>query len=80
MLISKHDATPEQAKELAACWGFGRGYDLRNSYLRQFNELFGKNVGPYLYQSVYEQRMQEWETTSSGYYCYCTLIQKNRQP
>lgn len=75
-LISKHDASPAQAKDIASRWGFGRGYDLRVTGLAQFEELFGKDVGSYLHRSIYQQRVEDWQASFNGHYYYCGLIRR----
>lgn len=70
-LITKHDTTQAFATEVAGRWGIGRGADFRTASLLRFNKTFGDDVGPYLYRTIRDHKMEEWEATplAGCYYC-----------
>ena len=70
-LITKHDTDQAFATEVASRWGIGRGVDFRNGSLLRFNKTFGEDVGPYLYRTIRDHKMAEWEATPFAKYYYC---------
>lgn len=70
-LVDKHDATPEEASEIASRWGFGRGYDFRKTDSHAFSQLFSIDVGPYLHRTVYQHQTDDWDEAFQGRCYYC---------
>lgn len=52
ILTTKHDVAPDEAKEIAARWKLGRGWDLRNLSKRRYGETFGDDIGPFFIKTV----------------------------
>ncbi|KAJ5201343.1 uncharacterized protein N7498_006006 [Penicillium cinerascens] len=73
-LVHKHDVTSEIAQATANLWKFGRSDDLRKSSKMDFVRVFGKEIGPFLYASVDEDKYAEWRASTSGIINYWAMI------
>ena len=73
ILIQKHDVNPEAAESMIDRWQLGRGRDLRQANSIDFVNLFGKQVGWYLYRSFQEDLNAEWRSSTSGIITYYAL-------
>lgn len=71
ILISKHDATPDLALQIANRWQLGRPIDLRLADLNYFNHVFGHEAGLFLFRTVREDAREEWYASPMGIVCYC---------
>ena len=71
-LISKHDTSPNVAKEISDKWQIGRGIDFREIVAQKhtvpdrFLGVFGSGIGPFLRRSVQEDLMELWYASSTG--------------
>lgn len=70
ILKTKHEASSELAEQIAGKWQFGRSIDLRESSLHYFRELFGADMGTFLFRSVQEDVMNEWKTSTAGIFSF----------
>lgn len=71
ILISKHDAAPERAQQIAGLWELGCPNDLRHASLERFKELFGKEVGTILFRTVQEEIRTEYWGSIAGILSNC---------
>lgn len=74
VLIEKHDVAPEDAHSTADLWKLGRGSDLYNCSKQDFAQIFGKDVGPFLYTSVGEDKYADWRASRSGIINYWAIV------
>lgn len=71
-LKSKHDTSPNVAKEISDKWRIGRGIDFRETVVSmqtipdKFSGVFGPGIGPVLQRSVQEDLMEVWYASSFG--------------
>ncbi|KAJ6787287.1 hypothetical protein PWT90_01708 [Aphanocladium album] len=61
ILVTKHDLEPQAAKDTAAKWSMGRGWDFVEADWNRFKKVFGDDVGPYMYRTVREEQKAAWE-------------------
>ncbi|KAE8140218.1 hypothetical protein BDV38DRAFT_240226 [Aspergillus pseudotamarii] len=66
ILVSKHDATVDFAKEVASRWQLGRPNDLRHASAWTFEHVFGKDIGRFLYRTVQEDIREQWYSSTAG--------------
>lgn len=72
ILVSKHDATPDIAQQIANKWGLGRPGDLRLASERYFDRVFGSEIGTFIFRTVQEDIQAEWYASVPGMLTYCT--------
>lgn len=63
-LIAKHDVPPDQAKELASRWEYGRGSDLHNARVPFLKEILGDSLGPYFMGTLQDDLFREWRQST----------------
>lgn len=66
ILIARHDATPELAREKAALWEVGHGEEFRTANASRFDGIFGANLGLCLARSVLDDADEEWCASRVG--------------
>jgi hypothetical protein len=66
ILITKHDATPQFAEEIAEQWHLGRLRDLYDASAGSLIKRFGPDVGPHIFRSVREDIWVDWWNSYQG--------------
>lgn len=51
-LVTNHNTTEEYAQQVASQWRLGRGWSLHSMSKSRFVQLFGDDIGPYLFTDV----------------------------
>lgn len=63
LLVNKHGVTSEVAHTAACKWTLGRGYDFLDASSRDFDGIFGTDLGPHLYKSTAEDEWIRWNSS-----------------
>ena len=71
VLMSKQDATPDVAEEIANLWRLGRGSELRDASVKAFKAIFGDYNGWFLFRIVHEDVVEDWQQSTIGVISYC---------
>ncbi|KAL5358452.1 hypothetical protein BJX96DRAFT_146628 [Aspergillus floccosus] len=74
ILVSKHDAAPELAQQIASQWTLGRPGDLRRAGVKYFDQVFGSDIGTFLFRTVQEDIRAEWDKSLPGMVLFWTPI------
>ncbi|GES64371.1 hypothetical protein ATEIFO6365_0008044100 [Aspergillus terreus] len=74
ILVCKHDAAPELAQQIARQWTLGRPGDLRRAGMKYFDQVFGSEVGTFLFRTVQEDIRAEWDQSLLGIVIFWTPI------
>lgn len=75
-LTANHDVPLDRATELALRWEYGRGSDLQDSTDSDLDDLLGRPLGQYLFNSLREDKVLKWRRSTAGvlYRCQSTRI------
>ncbi|KAJ3498641.1 hypothetical protein NLG97_g954 [Lecanicillium saksenae] len=73
VLVTKHELSPQEAKEIAEKWKIGRGWNFLEASSTMYANVFGDDVGPFLYQTVVNEEKVMWKKTRSAQAYYSTL-------
>ncbi|KAI9930793.1 hypothetical protein MW887_011551 [Aspergillus wentii] len=69
VLTNYHSFTEDYSQKLADCWPCGRGWDLYRLEAADYQKLWGKEIGFYLYESVQEDIRADWRQSPEGIAC-----------
>jgi hypothetical protein len=79
VLLTRYDATPKFATEIAGLWKVGRGRELCEARREQLENIFGTDFGLCIFRSVRDDEDDDWTQSYTAVFSNCkdTPLQKN---
>lgn len=71
VLLTRYDAAPQLANEIAGLWKVGRGRELCEARREQLEKIFGTNFGLCIFRSVRDDEDNDWTQSYTAIFSNC---------